>query len=91
MNIVETLDLELVLVACNQAADLEQIAQRVHQYITYAYAGTWHMTIVDHASSDATLAEAERVAGGLRATTARHLPEHLSRRPFTTSSRPARR
>lgn len=80
MNIVETLDLELVLVACNQAADLEQIAQRVHQYITYAYTGTWHMTIVDHASSDATLAEAERVAGGLRATTARHLPEHLSRK-----------
>ncbi len=37
---METLDLELVLVTCNQAADPEQIARRVHQYVTYAYAGT---------------------------------------------------
>jgi protocatechuate 3,4-dioxygenase beta subunit len=80
MNTVDTLDLELVLVACNQAADLEQIARRVHQYVTYSYAGTWHMTIVDHASSDRTWAEAERVAGRLRATTARHLPQQLSRK-----------
>jgi protocatechuate 3,4-dioxygenase beta subunit len=77
---MNTPDLELVLVANNQAADLEQIAQRVHQYVTYAFAGTWHMTIVDHASSDGTWAEAERVAGGLRATTALHLLQQLSRR-----------
>jgi protocatechuate 3,4-dioxygenase beta subunit len=73
-------NLELVLVACNQAADLEHIARRVHQYVTYAYPGTWHMTIVDHASSDGTWAEAERVAAGLRATSARHLPRQLSRK-----------
>jgi hypothetical protein len=89
MNTVETLDLELVLVAHNQAADLQQIAGRVHQYVTYAYAGTWHMTIVDHASSDETWAEAERAAGWLRATTTRHLPQQLSRKAlhneFTSS------
>jgi protocatechuate 3,4-dioxygenase beta subunit len=80
MNTVVTLDLELVLVACNQAADLEQIARRVHKYVTYAYSGTWQMTIVDHASSDGTWAEAERAADRLRATTARHLPQQLSRK-----------
>jgi protocatechuate 3,4-dioxygenase beta subunit len=80
MNTVDTLDLELVLVACNQAPDLEQIARRVHQYVTSAYAGTWHMTIVDHASSDGTWAEVERAAGGLRSTSARHLPQQLSRK-----------
>jgi protocatechuate 3,4-dioxygenase beta subunit len=80
MNTVETLDLEVVLVACNQAADLEQIARRVHRYVTYTYAGTWRMTIVDHASSDGTWAEAERVAGSLRSTSARHLPQQLSRK-----------
>ena len=80
MNTVEKPDLELVLVALNQAAGLEQIARRVHQYVTYAYAGTWHMTIVDHASSDGTWAEAQRTAGRLRATTARHLPQQLSRK-----------
>jgi protocatechuate 3,4-dioxygenase beta subunit len=89
MNTVETVDLELVLVACNQAADIGRMAQRVHQYVTYAYAGTWHMTIVDHASSDGTWAEAERAAGRLRATTARHLPQRLGRKAlhneFSTS------
>jgi protocatechuate 3,4-dioxygenase beta subunit len=80
MKTVDTLDLELVLVACNQAADVEQIARRVHQYVTYTYAGTWHMTIVDHASSDGTWAEAKRAAGGLRATGAHHLPQQLSRK-----------
>ncbi len=52
----------------------------VHQYVTYAYAGTWHMTIVDHASSDGTWAEAKQVAGKLRSTSARHLPQQLSRK-----------
>ncbi len=80
MKTVETPDLELVLVARNQAADLAQIARRVHQYVTYAYPGTWHMTIVDHASSDGTWAEAERAASSLRATSARHLPQQLSRK-----------
>ena len=73
-------NLELVLVTCNQAADLEQIARRVHQHVTYACTDTWQMTIVDHASSDGTWAEAKRVAGLLRATTARHLPQQLSRK-----------
>ena len=35
---------------------------------------------MDHASSDGTWAEAERAAGRLRATTARHLPQQLSRK-----------
>ena len=43
-------------------------------------AGTWQMTIVDHASSDETSAEAERAAGRLRHPTARRLPEQLSRK-----------
>ena len=80
MNTDPTLDLALVLVASNQADTLGATARRLHQYVTYTFGGTWQMIIVDHASSDTTWEEAQRVAGMLSHTSVLHLDQQLSRK-----------
>jgi protocatechuate 3,4-dioxygenase beta subunit len=77
---MKALDLELVLVTTDQAADLATVARRVHQYVNYSYPGSWRLTILDHASSDSTWDEAIRVAAKLRNTSARRVPVQRGRK-----------
>ena len=79
-------DAELVVVAMDQAATLEASVLRLHAHLTEhhrdRFPGAWRITVVDHASSDHTMAVAVGLASDLTGISARHLPERLDRRAF---------
>src|SRR2546421_3427675 len=71
---------EVVLVATNQEGELEGVVRRLHRALPARAGDAWRLTIVDHASSDATLAVARRLSEELDHVRAVHLAERLDGR-----------
>jgi protocatechuate 3,4-dioxygenase beta subunit len=84
-------DVELVVVASNQAATLEPSVRRLHAHLTDAHAArfprSWRVTIADHASADGTAEIADRLAAELSGLTTVHLPNRLDRKALRASWR----
>ncbi len=86
-----TPEVELVVVAADQAATLEPSVKRLHAHLRDAHAGrfpgSWRVTIADHASTDGTGPVADRLAAELFGVSAVHLPERLDRKALRASWR----
>ena len=86
-----TPDVELVVVAADQAATLEPSVKRLHAHLRDAHAGrfpsSWRVTIADHASTDGTGPVADRLAAELFGVSTVHLPERLDRKALRASWR----
>lgn len=84
-------DVELVIVASNQAATLELSVKRLHAHLLEAHAArfpsAWRVTIADHASTDGTATVADRLAAELSGVTTVHLPNRLDRKALRASWR----
>ena len=66
-------DVELVVPVFNEAHVLQESVWRLHAYLTDHLPVAWRITIVDNASTDATLEVAEGLAGSLPDVAAMHL------------------
>ena len=84
-------DVELVIVASNQATTLERSVKRLHAHLLEAHAArfpsVWRVTIADHASTDGTATLADRLAAELSGVTTVHLPNRLDRKALRASWR----
>ncbi|HTN78778.1 MAG TPA: hypothetical protein VMK16_03810 [Acidimicrobiales bacterium] len=83
-QLVDAQLVELVVVAHNEVRTLDDSVRRLHEHLTEHGAALfpcgWAVTIVDHASTDATGAIADRLAAELDRVAAMHLSERLDRR-----------
>ena len=70
-----TVVLDVVVPVCNEEAGLEACVRRLHDYLRDHLPYAVRVTIADNASTDATLAIAERLAAELTGVRAVHLPE----------------
>jgi len=64
---------DIVLPVYNEAAGLEAGVRRLHTYLSRSFPLTWHITIVDNASTDATAAIAAGLSHDLPNVSALHL------------------
>ena len=64
---------DIVLPVYNEAAGLEAGVRRLHTYLSSSFPLTWHITIVDNASTDATAAIAAGLSRDLPNVSALHL------------------
>ena len=75
---------ELVVVAHDQVRTLEESVRRLHAHLTAhgraLFPCGWAVTVVDHASTDATGAIADRLATELDHVSALHLTERVDRK-----------
>jgi protocatechuate 3,4-dioxygenase beta subunit len=71
---------ELVVVATDQAATLDASVKGLHRHLADRFPPLWRLTIADHASTDATLTVAHRLAAELDRVAVVHLPERLDRK-----------
>jgi glycosyltransferase involved in cell wall biosynthesis len=69
----ERTDVEIVVPVYNEAHVLQASVWRLHRYLSEHVPFTWTITIVDNASTDATLDIAQGLAGSLNDVTALHL------------------
>ena len=53
-------EVEIVVVATDQAATLDTSVRRLHRHLVEHFPRSWRLTIADHASTDDTLAVARR-------------------------------
>jgi glycosyltransferase involved in cell wall biosynthesis len=67
--------LDIVVPVYNEEHVLEQSVRRLRHYLDHDFPVSAQITIVDNASTDATLAVAERLARSLRGVAVRHLDE----------------
>jgi putative flippase GtrA len=67
-------DLEIVVPVFNEERDLERSVRRLHAYVQSRLPLSTRITIADNASTDATGALADRLAGELAGVRALHLP-----------------
>jgi putative flippase GtrA len=67
-------DLEIVVPVFNEERDLERSIRRLHAYVQARLPLPTRITIADNASTDATGAMADRLAGELAGVLALHLP-----------------
>jgi hypothetical protein len=65
--------LDVVVPVYNEEVDPEPCVRRLHAYLTASFPYRFRITVVDNASTDATLAVANRLAGQLPGVTVRHL------------------
>src|SRR3954470_15049598 len=72
--------IELVLLAENQAVDLEDTVRRLVRTLPDRVAGRWVVTIADVASSDGTADVAERLAATVNGVRVVHLEGRLDRK-----------
>ena len=69
------LSLDIVVPVYNEQATLDASIRRLHDYLTGQLDTTWRITIADNASTDATAAIADGLAGRLPGVMAVHLAE----------------
>ncbi len=74
-NTSHPLSLDIVVPVYNEQATLDTSIRRLHDYLTGQIDTTWRITIADNASTDATAAIADRLAGELPGVIAVHLAE----------------
>jgi protocatechuate 3,4-dioxygenase beta subunit len=77
---LEDVNVEIVVVAVDQAATLDTAVRRLHRHLVDHFPRTWRLTIADHASTDNTLAVARRLAGALDGVSVVRVPERLDRK-----------
>jgi putative flippase GtrA len=65
---------EIVLPVHNEEAALPTSVRRLHRYLGSGFPFSWRITIADNASTDGTLAAAQRLAAGLDGVEVLHLP-----------------
>ncbi|HSS08397.1 MAG TPA: bifunctional glycosyltransferase family 2/GtrA family protein [Acidimicrobiales bacterium] len=70
-----TADLEIVIPAYNEEAELEVSVRRLHRYLSERFPLTWVLTVADNASHDQTWGIACRLAAQLEGVRAVHLDE----------------
>jgi putative flippase GtrA len=68
-------DVEIVIPAYNEEADLEASVRRLHHYLSERFPLTWLVTVADNASRDQTWGIACRLATQLEGVRAVHLDE----------------
>src|SRR3954469_11468358 len=66
--------LDVVVPVFNEQATLEASIHRLHDYLTRSVGWSWRITIADNASTDATPAIADALAGSLPGVVVVHLP-----------------
>ena len=67
-------DIEIVIPVYNEQVALEASVRMLHAYLSTAFPFSWQITIVDNASTDATLQVARRLMYELPEVGAMHLP-----------------
>jgi putative flippase GtrA len=67
--------LDLVIPVYNEEIDLEPCVRRLHEHLTSSFPYAFRLTVADNASTDATLAVAQRLAVELPDVTVVHLEE----------------
>ena len=67
--------LDVTIPVYNEERDLEACLRRLHAHLTGTFPHTFRITVADNASTDGTLAVAERVARELREVAVVHLTE----------------
>ena len=67
--------LDVVVPVYNEETDLGPCVRRLHRHLTEAFPYPFRITVADNASTDTTLAVAERLAAEYEAVTVHHLDE----------------
>ncbi|HYT09592.1 MAG TPA: glycosyltransferase, partial [Mycobacteriales bacterium] len=67
--------LDVVVPVHNEQSDLDRCVRRLHAYLAASFPYRFRITVADNASTDGTLAVAERLAADLREVVVVHLPE----------------
>lgn len=71
----DTIAFDIALPVYNEERSLEHSVRVLHDYLRAEFDVPWRITIADNASTDATAAIADRLAGELDRVVATHLPE----------------
>ncbi len=71
----DTIAFDIALPVYNEERSLEHSVRVLHDYLRAGFDVPWRITIADNASTDATAAIADRLAGELDRVVATHLPE----------------